>query len=307
MKKIVSISIGSSKRDHHVTANIMGEDFSIERIGTDGSMERAMDLVRSLDGKVDAIGMGGIDLYLQAGKKSYEIREAARLKNMAQITPVVDGSGLKNTLEKQVIHYLKNKDIVDFKNKRTLITCGMDRFGMAEALVNCGAHILLGDLMFALNINIPIGSLKNLQRVAAILAPIACRLPFHLLYPTGEEQNKNVSNKYGTYFDDSEIIAGDFHYIKRFMPEEMGGKILITNTVTEEDIEMLEKRGVAMLVTTTPEFQGRSFGTNVMEAVVVSLLRDRGRACTSNEYYKIIEELSLKPRIEYLNNMKGLL
>lgn len=307
MKRIISISIGSSKRDHRVTANIMGEEFSIERIGTDGSMEKAMDLIGNFDGKVDAIGMGGIDLYLGAGKKSYQIKEAVRLKNMAQITPIVDGSGLKNTLEKEVIHYLQKEEIVDFKNKRALITSGMDRFGMAEALANCGARILLGDLMFALNINIPIRSLKNLQRAAAILAPVVCRLPFHMLYPTGEEQNKNVSNKYTTYFDGSEIIAGDFHYIKRFMPKGMGGKILITNTVTEEDIEMLGKRGVAMLVTTTPEFQGRSFGTNVMEAVIVSLLRDRGRECTLNEYYKIIEELSLKPRIEYLNNMKGLM
>ena len=34
------------------------------------------------------------------------------------------------------------------------------------------------------------------------------------------------------------------------------------NTVTSDDVVDLKRRGVRMLVTTTPEFQGRSFGTN---------------------------------------------
>jgi len=65
MKRVISVSIGSSKRDHYVETEIMGEKFVIERIGTDGSIEKAIDLIQNIDGKVDAIGMGGIDsLYL---------------------------------------------------------------------------------------------------------------------------------------------------------------------------------------------------------------------------------------------------
>ena len=63
MRRIVSVSLGSSKRDHKVTADIMGEEFEIERIGTDGNIGAAIDLIKELDGKVDALGMGGIDLY----------------------------------------------------------------------------------------------------------------------------------------------------------------------------------------------------------------------------------------------------
>jgi hypothetical protein len=67
MKRVVGISIGSSKRDHKVEAEFLGEKFLIERIGTDGDMNRAIEMIRELDGKVDAFGMGGIDLYLVAG------------------------------------------------------------------------------------------------------------------------------------------------------------------------------------------------------------------------------------------------
>ena len=55
MKKVVSVSIGSSKRDHYVETEIMGEKFTIERIGTDGSIKKAIELIERIDGKVDAI------------------------------------------------------------------------------------------------------------------------------------------------------------------------------------------------------------------------------------------------------------
>ena len=64
MKHVVSISIGSSKRNHRAELEIMGEKFIIERIGTDGDMDRAVELVRQLDGKVDAFGLGGMDMYI---------------------------------------------------------------------------------------------------------------------------------------------------------------------------------------------------------------------------------------------------
>ncbi|MFY9271602.1 MAG: hypothetical protein WAO37_01165, partial [Thermacetogeniaceae bacterium] len=79
MKRVVSVSLGSSKRDHKVEAEFLGEKFVIERIGTDGDMERAIEVIRELDGKVDAFGMGGIDLYLVAGNRRYALREAKKI------------------------------------------------------------------------------------------------------------------------------------------------------------------------------------------------------------------------------------
>ena len=56
MKRAVSISIGSSKRDKAVEVNLLGETVQIERIGTDGDMQKAAEKYRELDGVVDAFG-----------------------------------------------------------------------------------------------------------------------------------------------------------------------------------------------------------------------------------------------------------
>ena len=54
-------------------------------------------------GQVDAIGLGGTDLYLVAGGRRYLIRQSARMAAAARVTPVVDGSGVKHTLERETI------------------------------------------------------------------------------------------------------------------------------------------------------------------------------------------------------------
>jgi len=64
VKHVVSVSLGSSKRDSTAQAVFLGEEFILERVGTDGDMQKAVQKIGELDGRVDAIGLGGIDLYL---------------------------------------------------------------------------------------------------------------------------------------------------------------------------------------------------------------------------------------------------
>lgn len=300
MKRIISVSLGSSKRNHAVEVELLGEQCSIERIGTDGDLDKAVQLVKELDGKVDAFGMGGIDLYVQAGGKRYILREAKKIARAAKISPIVDGTGLKNTLERKTVKFLNDSYGLNLQGRKVLMVCAADRFGMAEAFAECGADLTLGDLMFAVGIPIPLYSLKALGSAARVLAPILTQLPFKWLYPTGSKQEQMVSRG-EKYFRQNEIIAGDFHYIRRFMPVDLTGKIILTNTVTKEDVALLKTRGAKMLVTTTPELNGRSFGTNVMEALLVSLSGRSVAGLTPQEYEMLLDQLAFKPRIEVLN------
>ena len=300
MKRVVSVSIGSSKRNHKTQAKIMGIDFEIERIGTDGDIKKAIEIIKSLDGKVDAFGMGGIDIVLYGGGKNYVIREAIPIKNAAQKTPLVDGTGVKNTFEKWVIKYLQDNNIIDFKDKTALVVCALDRYKLAEGLYEAGCKLLLGDALFALGIPLMIKSLKTFYYLAALLVPLIIKLPFSMLYPNDEkkEENPKKLKKYWKYFKVADIIAGDYKYIQKYMPDSLEGKIIITNTITKEDVQELKKRKLKMLVTTTPEFDGRSFGTNVVEAILVALTGKKLEDMSQEEIEKLIKEIDFKPRIE---------
>ena len=302
MKHVVSISLGSSSRNHSVEAEFLGEKFKIERIGTDGDQKKALGLIKELDGKVDAFGLGGIDLYICIGKKKYIFRDAKRLADVAKKTPIVDGSGLKNTLERKVIKYLNNEYGLKFKDKKVLLVCAMDRFGMAETFEKFECDLTLGDLIFALGVPIPLKSLKGLNVAASLLAPIVTKLPFELVYPTGNKQETSGKKTgHSRFYHDVDIVAGDFHFIKKYMPERMDGKIIITNTVTPKDVDMLKQKGVNLLVTTTPNLNGRSFGTNVMEGVLVILSGKNLNEITSEDYEDLLDKMDFKPRMEILN------
>ncbi len=299
MKRAVSISLGSSKRNSMVELTLLGQRVCIERIGTDGDMERAAQLYSELDGQVDAFGVGGTDLGLTVGNKYYKLHSVAPLVRGVRRTPVVDGSGLKNTLERQVAPYMDAHIAHALQPRRVLMTSGADRWGMAMSFLDAGYEGVFGDLMFGLSMPLPLRSAGSVKRVAALILPVVSRLPFEWLYPTGEKQEKNTP-KFGQWYDWATVIAGDCHFIKRFMPARLDGKIICTNTTTPADVAAFRAAGVRYLVTTTPRLEGRSFGTNMMEAMLVAV-SGQGRKLTEAELSDLIDRLDFHPNIEPLN------
>lgn len=301
MKRAVSISIGSSKRNKAVEVTLLGEKVSIERIGTDGDMEAAAQKFKELDGTVDAFGVGGADLGAIIDGKWYTLHSVTPMVRFVKKTPLVDGGGLKNTLENKAPAFLDQhlKEYINARGRKVLVTLGADRWGLARAFSELGYETVYGDLMFGLDIPIALHKLAHLKTVASILMPIASRLPFEWIYPTGEKQEKRTP-KWEKYYAWATVIAGDCHYIKRFMPDHLQGKVIVTNTTTPEDVEDFRKAGVKYLVTTTPVLEGRSFGTNMMEAALVAV-SGKGRPLSWDELNEMLEKLGFEPQLQELN------
>jgi hypothetical protein len=303
MKKVLGISLGSSTRDHIANIEILGQKVEIERKGTDGDVQKMIQLYQEFDGKVDVFALGGTDLYLYSGPrgKRYTIRESARIVSVIKKTPIVDGTGIKYILEKDVIRYITRHTDIKLQGKKTLLLITVDRFGLAEGLIEAGCDMVFGDLIFCLNIPIPLYHLKTLDKIARVMIPVLAQLPIKYLYPTGKKQETSNS-KYSRFFDNSDVIAGDFIAISQYMPTKMEGKIIITNTVTSKNVQDLKERGVQYLITTTPEFQGRSFGTNVYQATLVAVSGKKPEDLKEEDYLDLARKTGFKPRIEKLNN-----
>ena len=301
MKHAVSISIGSSKRNKAVEVNLLGEMVRIERIGTDGDMEAAALKYKEMDGTVDAFGVGGADLGVLADGKWYLLFSVQPMVRYVKKTPLVDGGGLKNTLENKAPGFLDAKigDYLQKHGKKVLITVGVDRWGLSKSFADAGYETIFGDLMFGLDIPIAVHTIKQLKTVAALLMPIAGRLPFEWIYPTGEKQEKRTP-KWGKYYAWATVIAGDCHYIKRFMPDDLTGKVIVTNTTTPDDVEAFRKAGVKYLITTTPVLEGRSFGTNMMEAALVAA-SGKNRPLSFDELNEMLDKLGFEPQLQELN------
>jgi hypothetical protein len=297
-KRAVSVSLGHRKRDKVAEISLLGKQVRLERIGTNGDEKEAARLFASLDGKVDAFGVGGIALYINMPWKSYPLRAGIKLVKDVKNTPYTDGTGIQTMLESRVMQYVLSNLKGQIPVKKAFLVEGISRYGMINSFFDTGFDCVFGDLMFALGIPIAIKSRKGVNLAAKILLPIVTQLPISMLYSTGESQ-EIVVPKYTKYYKEASVVAGDWLYIKKHLPEDMEGKIIVTNTTTEEDVEFMRSRGIAYLVTTTPVFAGRSFGTNAFEAAITAAA-GLGRTLTFSEISAIIEKEDIKPQIRKL-------
>ncbi|MVN85253.1 quinate 5-dehydrogenase [Deinococcus sp. HMF7620] len=276
---------------------MLGQPFVVERIGTDGDARKMAALYQALDGRVDAFGLGGADLYVIAGDKKYVFNNVRKLVANARQTPVLDGSGLKNTLERDAIAQLDG--LLGWRTQKVLMVSAVDRFGMAEALADHGADVVYGDLVFGLNVDRPLRSIGALRRVAGLVLPVLTKLPQDWFYPTGKKQEQSVEGKGTKYYAWADVIAGDTHYAKRYAPQNLSGKTILTQTITAADREWMKARGVRRLVTTTPRMGQRNFATNVLEAMFVALSGQRA-ALSGPAYLDYIRQVGFKPEVNEL-------
>jgi len=305
VKRIVSISVGSSARDHTTRHTFLGQECEISRRGTNGDFQKAIELYKELDGKVDAFGAGGVEFFLQVEDKRYYFRDVKRIRDSIKISKVGDGNGVKGLLEKRAFEYLEKylneKEGRSLKGLPALKTTVVERYSMGKAMVDAGLDVTFGDFMFALGLPIAMRSLSAARVVASVLLPVVTQVPFSWLYPLGSEQDKPPQNKWRKYYQRSQVIAGDFLQIRQYMPDDLTGKIIVTNTTTEKNVEELRKRNLHILVTVTPRLEGRSFGTNVMEATLLALMDKPQSEVTQADFVGLINRIPLEPNIEVLN------
>jgi len=298
MKHAVSISLGSPSRDKRVEIPLLGQKVLLERIGTNGDEAKARELYRSLDGKVDAFGVGGIDLYVYTPWKKYPLFSAHRLVQDVRVTPFVDGSTLRGVLESRVVRFMESRIGARLPARKVFLIEAISRWSMASAFLDAGYECGFGDLMSALKIPIPIRRVGTLNVLARVLLPIVGRLPFSFIYSVGDSQEVVVP-KYQRYYQEATVVAGDWLYIKKHMPDDMEGKVIVTNTTTAADVEFMRARGIRWLVTSTPVFEGRSFGTNATEAALTAAA-GKGRALTPAEMETLVDELGFESALQEL-------
>ena len=174
-------------------------------------MEKAHRLFTELDGKVDALGVGGVDLYVRLDRREYPLHAALKLVEGVRQTPVVDGRGLKHTLERRVFELAAPAlgEIPHFR--RAFVPVAVDRLGLAHAVSEVADEVIFGDLMVALGIPIPIRGLRRYYQVARVMLPFVSHFPMSMLfYGSGGAESEP---KYTRYWRGYDLLAGGLLFL----------------------------------------------------------------------------------------------
>ncbi len=299
--QVVSVSLGSSSRDAEAEVDFAGYRARIRRAGCDGDKDRMRRLLRQLDSDpaVDSIALGGIDRFWVVGTRKYVVRDAERLARIVKNKPVVCGFGVKMTLELATTERLFAEGHLR-PDQRVLFLSLAERYALGHLLWSHGCSTIFGDLMFTVGLSVPIRSLRSATVLARLMLPLARQIPIQFFYPQGAEQERRAP-KFVEYFDWADVIAGDFLLLKRFAPDDLRGKVVLTNTTTQGDRAWLGAAGVHKLITLSPRLEGRTFGANVSEAMIVAVLTREGLEPKLENYPKVLERYAPPLSIEMLN------
>ncbi|MCC6188239.1 MAG: serine carboxypeptidase [Anaerolineales bacterium] len=301
MKSILVIHLGDG--DTVEAASFLAQPLTILRRGCCGDPERARALIAAADGQVAAIGLDGLPAFVKLGTASRPHTAGSDLAFNAKRSPVVDGSGIRDGLERWAIILADRAQPGIFAQKRILMVPGLNHTGLAQSLLRRSSRLRYADplIYFALP-DIPgVGARRTLDQVAAATLDQAKDFPFRRLVP--QAGRPGVPRASGAFVE-ADVLAGDIGAIRRYAPSRLDRKTVVAEAATEADLDDLQKRGVSIVVTLMPGLAGPgALGTAsaaVIEAILVALRPSADLPLTENTYLDMISQIEWTPHVRYL-------
>lgn len=301
MKSILVIHLGIGEESGLV--EFQGQQVEIKRLGCGGNTVLARQWIAEHDGKMDVIGLEGLPALLQLGGTQRAHETGVTLASSAQITPVVDGSGVRAGLERWGVILADRAQPGIFSQKRILLVPGVNHEGLAQALSRHSAEVRYADpvVYFGLPDFPGVGSRLTLDQVAGPTLEQLKDAPFRRIFPQPGRAGTQRAEK---PFHWADVLAGDIGAIRRYAPAKLAHKTVVVNSASEEDLEDLRQRGVSIAVVMIPDLNGsahrRGWGEATIEAVLASLRPDSSTALSEDTYLDLIADLDWKPDIRYL-------
>lgn len=305
MKRIISISLGTSQRDYQIKAKFLGQNFFIRRIGTDGDTREIVELLYDWETGADAIGLSGVKFPSKIGlKKTAETRDM-RIKELSADLkiPVTTGEAIRNVAQGWVARYVQETQKDYFTNARVLVLSGMTDYSIAAVISEYTDNIQFADPVLEHGIPKFLNSVKDMELYARGVHDVLSLSPTHVIatsLPLVNEWNKYILRK---AMQKATVIIvpyeSFYEYLDSCTLEELGGKTVITSTAYDDRVEFLQKRGVDVIIDATPKILPRVVQVDVLEAMIMVALGKKEGELSGDELLEVISEQRIRPRIVY--------
>ena len=295
MKKVVTVSLGSSKQDFEFQTEFLGQSFLVRRLGADQDTGKAWELMRRQQAMADAIGLGEISDHYQVGLRTVVNKETKRLTNVVTRVPVTTGATLRRLLQVRAVRYAQKELGHYFNNNLVLFLSGMRNFDMAVAMSDYTKNLSFADALFQTGAPTMLGSLEQLELYAKGSKFMLSGKPGQMLEAAlSGMKNKLVSDVVAK----SHVIVGTFGELKAVgNATNLAGKTLITSAVDDERLAFFAKCKVNLVIDVSPKLFPEVVGINTIEAMILAALEKPQEEVSDDDFEEILDELHIKPRL----------
>lgn len=295
MKKVVTVTLGSSQQDFEFKTRFLGQDFSVRRMGADMDTVKAWELMRRQQAFADAIGAGEISDHYQVGLRTITNKETERLTNVVTRVPVTTGATLRRLLQVRAVRHVQHELGNYFNNNLVLFLSGMRNYDMAVAMSDYTKNLSFADAVLQTGAPTLLTSLEQLELYARGSKFMLGTKPGQLL-ETALAGFKN--NRVAAAVAKSHVIVGTFAEIKAVATRtNLEGKTLITSAVDDDRLEFFKKHKVNLAIDVSPKLFDRVVGINTIEAMILAVLGKPTEEVSDDDFEEIINELDIQPRL----------
>jgi predicted amino acid dehydrogenase len=301
MKTVVGISLGADDQDFEFSARFLGQQFSVRRLGTNGSAATAVKLLKHWERHADAIGLGVVRDSYTVGSRRY-VTDSARMKNAVTRVPVTTGGRLSDILQEWALRQVQTKLGDYFNNAKVLFFSGMTDYKLALAMGEYTENLEFADPLVQFGIPKVVTSLSALELYASGAHYASEWTPTVLMSsPPVKEWTKFLLHR---AMQDATVIVAPVHELDDFGAEELRRKTIITSTVNDRRIAEFRKKGVAMVIDGAPLLFGHVLSPSLLDAMIIAAREKEPDELLEDDYLEIITDLKLEPRVIYPGGVK---
>jgi predicted amino acid dehydrogenase len=295
MKKVVTVTLGSSKQDFEFKTEFLGQSYSVQRLGADQDTGKAWELMRRHQSTADAIGLGEISDHYNVGLRTVTNKETKRLLNVVTRVPVTTGATLRRLLQVRAIHYVQKKLGHYFNNNLVLFLSGMRNYDMALAISDYTKNLSFADALFQTGAPAMLGSIEQLELYAKGSDLILNGKSAEMLEASLHEFKLNRA---ASAVAKAHVVVGTFTEIKAVgNASNLEGKTLITSAVDDERLAYFKKCKVNLVVDVSPKLFDKVIGINTLEAMILAGLEKSPEEVSDDDFDEILTELKITPRL----------
>lgn len=297
MKKVVGVTLGSSKKDFEFHTEFLGQEFSVKRVGADGDTAKAWELMRRYQARADVVGLGEVADHYHVGVRTVENKATKELMHVVTRVPVTTGATLRRLLQVRALRHVQKELGHYFNNNLVLFLSGMRNYDLAVAMSDYTKNLTFADPVFQTGSLLMLNSLSQLEMYARGSELILNNLPGQILESalTGLK-NKRVAAEVAK----SHVIVGTFAEIKAVSnSKNLRGKTLITSAIDDERLEYFKQHEVNLVIDVSPKLFDNVVGTYMLEAMILAKLNKDPHEVSDDDFHEIISELKIEPRLLY--------
>lgn len=295
MKKVVSVSLGSSKHDFAFETDFLGHHFQVQRFGADDDSTQAWELMRRQQAEADAIALGDVGDHYRVGLHSVEHKETKRLLNVVTRVPATTGATLRRLLQVRAVRQVQHELKEYFNNNIVLFLSGMRNYDMAVAMADYTPNLRFADAIWQTGAPATLTSLEQLELFAKGSKWMLPKKPRELLEASLSSFKRS---RVMAEVEKAHVVVGTWAELKAVgTVGNLAGKTLITSAVDDDRLAFFKRCKVNLVIDVSPQLFERVVGIGTVEAMILAALGRPPEEVSDDDFEEILDELRVRPRL----------